>query len=327
MKKITRKKKLTSLALAALIFSGLLNNGVAHADSNASNSELKLATHNVYMLSTLLYPNWGQYIRADLISKAQYIKGNDVVIFNEAFDSGAANRLFSNIKSAYPYQTPVLGRSRSGWDSTEGNYSSTTVENGGVAIVSKYPIKEKIQHVFQHGCGYDNYSNKGFVYIKIEKDGKNVHVIGTHTQSEDPGCGVGHDRNIRAEQMKEISTFVKNKHIPKDEVVYIGGDLNVNKSSAEHQEMLKNLNVNDVVYNGYTSTWDPKYNSIAQYNYPNSPSEYLDYIFVDKDHRQPGKLINEAVAERSPTWNVYKFPYLYSYNDYSDHFPLKAYSR
>ena len=46
------------------------------------------------------------------------------------------------MKKEYPYQTPVLGRSQSGWDKTEGSYSSTVAEDGGVAIVSKYPIKK-----------------------------------------------------------------------------------------------------------------------------------------------------------------------------------------
>lgn len=116
-----------------------------------------------------MYPNWGQYKRAYLIGQSSYIKNNDVVIFNEAFDNGASDKLLSNVKKEYPYQTPVLGRSQSGWDKTEGSYSSTVAEDGGVAIVSKYPIKEKIQHVFKSGCGFDNDSNKGFVYTKIEK--------------------------------------------------------------------------------------------------------------------------------------------------------------
>ena len=65
----------------------------------------------------------------------------------------ASDKLLSN-KKEYPYQTPVLGRSQSGWDKTEGSYSST-VEDGGVAIVNKY-LKEKNQHVFKSGCGFDN---------------------------------------------------------------------------------------------------------------------------------------------------------------------------
>ena len=97
--------------------------------------------------------------------------------------------------------------------------------------------------------------------------------------------------------MKEISDFVKKKNIPKDETVYIGGDLNVNKGTEEFKDMLKNLNVNDVLYAGHNSTWDPKSNSIAKYNYPNGKPEHLDYIFTDKDHKQPKQLINEVVTE------------------------------
>lgn len=77
-------------------------------------------------------------------------------------------------------------------------------------------LKQKIQHVFRHGCGFDNDSNKGFVYTKIEKDRKVVHVIGTHTQSEDSRCGRGQVRAIRAKQIGEIRDFVKNKNIPKE---------------------------------------------------------------------------------------------------------------
>ncbi len=329
MKKLPLAKKFTSVILANLFLLGLSIQSTAHAAKPVDNNELKLVTHNVYMLPKSLYPNWGQSIRADLISQSFYIKGNDVVILNEAFDNSASNQLLNNLKNEYPHQTGVLGRSRSGWDSTEGSYSSTVLEDGGVAVVSKYPIKERIQHVFRRGCGFDNDSNKGFVYTKIEKDGKNFQVIGTHTQAEDSRCGAGYDREIRAEQMREISTFVKNKNIPKDEVVYIGGDLNVNKNSTsgEFQDMLKNLNVNDVTYKGHTSTWDPETNYIAQYNFPNAKPEYLDYIFVDKDHRQPGQLINEAIDAKAPSWHVYAFPYTYYYNDFSDHYPVSAYSR
>ena len=76
-------------------------------------------THNVYMLSTNLYPNWGQTERADLIGAADYIKNQDVVILNEVFDNSASDRLLGNLKKEYPNQTAVLGRSSgSEWDKT-----------------------------------------------------------------------------------------------------------------------------------------------------------------------------------------------------------------
>ena len=37
--------------------------------------------------------------------------------------------------------------------------------------------------------------------------------------------------------MSEIKQFIKDKNIPKNEPVYIGGDLNVIKDSDEYQQM------------------------------------------------------------------------------------------
>ena len=45
-----------------------------------------LKSLHVYFLPTAIYPNWGQSQRADLISKADYIQNQDVVILNELFD-------------------------------------------------------------------------------------------------------------------------------------------------------------------------------------------------------------------------------------------------
>ena len=53
----------------------------------------------------------------------------------------------------------------------------------------------------------------------------------------------GKDQSIRQSQMNEIKQFIKDKHIPKNEPVYIGGDLNVIKGSDEYQQMPDNLNV------------------------------------------------------------------------------------
>ena len=178
------------------------------------------------------------------------------------------------MKKEYPNQTAVLGRSSgSEWDKTLGNYSSSTPEDGGVAIVSKWPIAEKIQYVFAKGCGPDNLSNKGFVYTKIKKNDRFVHVIGTHLQAEDSMCGKTSPASVRTNQLKEIQDFIKNKNIPNNEYVLIGGDMNVNKINAENNNdseyasMFKTLNASVPSYTGYTATWDATTNSIAKYNF------------------------------------------------------------
>ena len=290
---------------------------------------LKIASYNVFMLSRNLYPNWGQIQRADLISKTNFLKNNDVIIFNEAFDNVASTKLLENVKKEYPNQTPVLGRSKNGWDSTSGSYSSTVFEDGGVTIVSKHPIVKKEQYVYKNGCGEDYHSNKGFIYAKIEKNGQNVHVFGTHTQADDSSCSTGQAKNIRTSQFKELKEYIKSKNIPKNEVVLIGGDLNVNKShdgkyTDEYTKMLKELNVNSPHYKGHTATWDPKTNSIAKFSHPNYEAEYLDYILVDKDHAQPNNWYNNALAVPSKPWSVTAHFKKYMYRDLSDHYPVIA---
>ncbi|AWR28776.1 phospholipase [Staphylococcus aureus] len=51
-------KKVATLALANLLLVGALTDNSAKAESKKDDTDLKLVSHNVYMLSTVLYPNW-----------------------------------------------------------------------------------------------------------------------------------------------------------------------------------------------------------------------------------------------------------------------------
>ncbi|TCP69205.1 sphingomyelin phosphodiesterase [Baia soyae] len=291
-------------------------------------NDVKILVHNVYMLPQSLYPNWGQVKRADLISEAAYIKSNDLIIFNELYDNEASTRLLGKIKNQYPYQTPVLGRGEDGWDSTQGSYSRFTPEDGGVSIVSKYPILEKIQHVYSKGCGTDWYANKGFAYVQMKKDNRIYHVIGTHMQSDDEGCSAGEAASIRKTQMSEMRQFIEKKKIPAEEVLFIGGDLNVIKGSSEYPSMINDLHVTEpTAYTGFSSTWDPTTNGITKYNYPNLAPQHLDYILVEKNHAKPQNWYVESLYAKSPEWSVTSWFKKYSYTDYSDHYPVTGFSK
>lgn len=128
------------------------------------------------MLPTNL-PRWGNLghdERAKRISKSDYVKNQDVIVFEEAFDTSARKILLDNLREEYPYQTDVVGRTKKNWDASLGNFRSYSLVNGGVVILSKWPIEEKIQYIFNDsGCGTDWFANKGFVYVKINKEGKN----------------------------------------------------------------------------------------------------------------------------------------------------------
>lgn len=56
--KIQHTKKAATLALANLLLIGALTDNSAKAETKKDDTDLKLVSHNVYMLSTVLYPNW-----------------------------------------------------------------------------------------------------------------------------------------------------------------------------------------------------------------------------------------------------------------------------
>ena len=83
---------------------------------------LDILTHNVFLFTRTVLPNWGQDIRANNIMNSDYIKGHDVVVLNETFDNKARGTLLNGLKNQYPYQTPVVGGSKDGWRWTKGNF-------------------------------------------------------------------------------------------------------------------------------------------------------------------------------------------------------------
>ncbi|MER5350143.1 sphingomyelin phosphodiesterase [Kitasatospora sp. NPDC002551] len=299
----------------------------AHAAPAASASvpALKVLTYNVFLMSKNLYPNWGQDYRAKAIPATDVFQGQDVVVLQEAFDNGASDALVAQASAAYPYHTPVVGRSTSGWDATAGGYSSATPEDGGVTLLSKWPILRKEQYVFKDACGSDRFSNKGFVYAVLNVNGLRTHVIGTHLQSTDSGCSAGRPAAIRAAQLKAMKAFVDAKNIPAAEPVVLAGDLNVDAHGTEYPALLANAGVAPAdTRDGWADSFDTADNSIAAYRYPGEPKEDLDYVLYRADHARPAHYTNTVVRFHSAPWTVSSWGTGYTYNDLSDHYPVTA---
>ncbi|KAG0335680.1 hypothetical protein BG000_007331 [Podila horticola] len=288
----------------------------------AANTTFSVLSNNVYFLSEVLYPNWGQRLRADLIAKSDYIKGHDVLVFQEAFDSDPFGVLSGGIRSQYPYQTPQVGQSKSGWDSTSGSYSSTSMENGGVMIASKWPIIAKHQFIFADACGADWFSNKGFAYVILNVNGRKVHVFGTHMQSDDSACTSGQAARYRASSLSAWRSYIDSRNIPANELVIMAGDFNIDHGTSEYFSALSRFNARAAdKFTGHPLTWDADTNSIAHYNYPNGPNEYLDYVFLDNKHS------TGVLSMTQKALLVHSTPYVLkgaTYNDYSDHYPVQA---
>ncbi|MEU6846227.1 sphingomyelin phosphodiesterase [Streptomyces sp. NPDC046716] len=310
---------------AALIALAAVAAGAPAAHAAAPVPALRVLTYNTFLMSQNLYPNWGQEHRATEIPQASFFQGNDVVVLQEAFDNSASDHLKRAASGAYPYQTPVVGRGTSGWDATSGAYSSTTPEDGGVTLLSKWPIVHKEQYVYKDACGSDWWSNKGFVYAVLDVDGTKVHVVGTHTQSTDSGCGDGEAQADRARQFRAISAFLDERDIPAAEEVIVAGDMNVDSHGPEYASMLANAGLAPAdSRTGHSYSFDTQDNSVARYRYPDDPREDLDHVLFKQGHARPARWDNEVIADHSAPWTVSSWGKSYTYTDLSDHYPLVA---
>ncbi|MGW3395651.1 sphingomyelin phosphodiesterase [Streptomyces hydrogenans] len=313
-----------SLALAAATLAA-----TAPAASAAPQSEaprLKVLTYNTFLFSKTLYPNWGQDHRARAIPAAPYFQGQDVVVIQEAFDNSSSDALKANAAAAYPHQTPVVGRSKSGWDATGGAYSATTPEDGGVTILSKWPIVRKEQYVYKDACGSDWYSNKGFAYAVLDVNGSRVHVVGTHAQSTDPGCSAGEAAQMRSRQFKAMDAFLDAKNIPAGEQVIVAGDMNVDSRTPEYATMLADAGLAGAdARTGHPYSFDTELNSIAADRYPDDPREDLDHVLYRAGNARPANWTNHVVLESTAPWTVSSWGTKYTYTNLSDHYPVTAF--
>lgn len=323
-----RRTRAAATAVAAIAAGtlALTTAPAATAAETGATPRLSVLTYNTFLMSKNLYPNWGQDQRASEIPKASFFQGHDVVVLQEAFDNGASDALKANAAAQYPYQTPVVGRSKSGWDATGGSYSSTTPEDGGVTVLSKWPIVRKEQVVYKDACGADWWSNKGFAYVVLDVNGTKVHVVGTHAQSTDPGCGAGEAAEMRARQFRAIDSFLDAKNIPAAEQVIVTGDMNVDSRSPEYASMLANADLAGAdSRTGHPYSFDTALNSIANYRYPTDPREDLDYVLYRKGNARPANWNNNVVKEQSAPWTVSSWGTSYTYTNLSDHYPVTGY--
>ncbi|MEU5299590.1 sphingomyelin phosphodiesterase [Streptomyces noursei] len=297
--------------------------GTAGSPSAPNAPRLKVLTYNTFLMSKNLYPNWGQDHRAQAIAAADFFHGNDVVVLQEAFDNSSSDALKSQAAAEYPHQTPVVGRSRSGWDATGGAYSAVTPEDGGVTLLSKWPVLRKEQYIYKDACGSDSFSNKGFVYAVLDVNGTKVHVVGTHTQSTDSGCKAGEAAADRAKQLKEMDAFLDAKNIPADEEIMVAGDMNIDSHGSEYDALLANADLAPAdSRTGHPYSFDTQENSIAAYRYPNDPREDLDYVLFRNGHARPAGWRNTVIKEQSAPWTVSSWGKDYTYTNLSDHYPV-----
>ncbi|EPR63489.1 endonuclease/exonuclease/phosphatase family protein [Toxoplasma gondii RUB] len=120
-------------------------------------------------------------------------------------------------------------RHRDSWTSVSGNYQGAR-RNGGVAIISKWPILERHAYIYYRGALPDCLENKGAILARIEKAGKIYNVVGTHLQS-------GNSNNkIRVAQLKELAAWLRSGMEECEQTEFASEEAEEPKDNAEKRE-------------------------------------------------------------------------------------------
>ncbi|DAZ96636.1 TPA: hypothetical protein N0F65_005815, partial [Lagenidium giganteum] len=124
----------------------------------------------------------------------------DVVILQEMFEVGWRQPRF--LREAR--EQGFLYHCGSVWPSLTDRF----LIDGGLLILSRYPIVERDQHTFSVGSGSDGMCSKGALYARIQLSpdlSDSVHVFTTHTQAGDNQP----EYDIRSKQLTELVAFIK----------------------------------------------------------------------------------------------------------------------
>jgi endonuclease/exonuclease/phosphatase family metal-dependent hydrolase len=191
--------------------------------------------------------------------------------------------LLTELSSDYPHRTDIVG--------TDGARGNPLRQDGGIVILSRWPILRQAQQAFGAVCsGTDCLADKGVAYAAVAKGEHVYHVFGTHAQSE---YGFRVER-VRAQQFSLMRAFVEEQAIPVDEPVLLAGDFNVDAATPELGDMLAALDATrPVTIGSLRQTWDPQRNLWAR-----GPAQWIDYVLVAADHLVPAASWNRALALR-----------------------------
>ena len=267
-----------------------------HFDINLNESPdtFNILTYNVWQTPYVSSAN-----ETRLFELPKVLKNYDVILFQELFYSSRGNML-AIMASEYPYQSAFVTN------------NDSNMFDGGIKTISRYPILEEKQWVFNQCTGADCVADKGIMYTKIDKHGHKIHIFNTHLSSTNSIKA----KQLRLQQFSKLREVVITLQIPEDETIIFAGDLNVDKLNQpdEYQNMLRILDVEEPTYASSLASFNPKLNLFNSY----SEIEHLDYILISNNHKKPLSNINRTKVLRS------HIDALWGYWDLSDHFPIYA---
>jgi endonuclease/exonuclease/phosphatase family metal-dependent hydrolase len=206
--------------------------------------------------------------RAREIARRINAEGYDIIVLNEMFDNEDRELLINALRR----QWASAGKQLYSYGPPD---EKDLDEDGGVVIVSHFPIEPRQAHmlVFKDSRGADSLANKGVLHVRLRRGNECIDVFATHLQADQ-----GPARAVRLKQLGQIRDFVRTHSDPRIPVLLLG-DMNIRSSDPDYRKMCDILNE----ARRFRDVWPMLRRDLGATSNPLNPSSgeagRIDYIF------------------------------------------------
>ena len=202
-----------------------------------SKKEVKLLQYNVFWRPWLFHLGKIEYVRERARILSERLDEYDVVCLNESFNFGStvAKEFISTMrKRGFNYFVTIKRIP----------FFSHWVVDGGIMIMSKYPIVKTDSVLYKDGCSFDKYAAKGCLYAKVQiSKSQHINVFATHLQAS-YNTITSVDLNVRQSQVKQINELMMKNVSSDDAPLFLLGDMNINYyNTKEYNTMMDGLKI------------------------------------------------------------------------------------
>ncbi|KAH0794671.1 Endonuclease/Exonuclease/phosphatase family protein [Histomonas meleagridis] len=262
------------LKLINKIMHGNLTTLISSQDKTIDINNLKIIQLNVSWIPNFLIFGKGNKLSGKDNQLLNRLVKYDVVCLTEAF-AYIGSPLKKFVKSMRSFGFSYIVQSNSA------SFTGLEIFDGGLIILSKYPILSNGNITYQLSTGVDLLFGKGAIYARVQMgQGTHLHIILTNLQSTNVKNTL-ETTTVRTAQLREMIFFVKNKAMDGQPIIIVG-NMNIDSrstkvigkmSGTEYNKMFTTLGID-----GYTLTDILYYCELEHPITFNGQS--LDYIFT-----------------------------------------------
>ena len=231
----------------------------AKQDRDVKTDHLRFLQYNVKWSPNITHIGKNDFANERAKILAEQLSEYDVICLNEAY-SYVGSPVVPFIKTMKSKGFKYVKRL------PPASIMSFELVDGGVLVLSKYPILQHDTLTYELNVGNDMVVAKGMLYVRVQTGpGTHVHVFATHLQRTYKNSYLD-CRTVRFSQLYAFNSFKSRKALDGQPIVLIG-DLNVNalapesvdkKSTSEYNRLIRTLNMesytlNDTVFQSYGS--------------------------------------------------------------------------